>query len=260
MRRIVIQGTKATVGRRSVSVSKFIERVSPTHFDTSGIIFPSGFKTIIQTDRHKHLVFYEFPPAVTRLRWIADPDTGEWIEEQGARYLNVRIALPYLVFGIGLCTYDDTEFTGGGVYTVAFRNAPLESVDDPLYHPVLPNFQPHALGGECCHFSTSYTRCKKINECIRNAYTSTMRDFFGGKYNNHMGSLSLWERYRKIDPRIRSIKAWQAATAKDPSFILTVPWVRTGYTIRDAAFNPATHPASAANLARIVFNYRPTQS
>ena len=66
-----------------------------------------------------------------------------------------------------------------------------------------------------------------------------------------------------IDPRIASVEAWEEATKTDPLFVLEVPWLRTGKTLREVtdriakAGSGAKPVASAADVARLIVNSQP---
>src|SRR3989304_5695716 len=54
--------------------------------------------------------------------------------------------------------------------------------------------------------------------------------FWGPGFNTDIVG-NCFERARKLDPRIASPKAWEAASEADPLFPLQVPWERLGLTI-----------------------------
>ena len=69
-----------------------------------------------------------------------------------------------------------------------------------------------------------------------------------------------------INPRISTIENWVEATQEDPMFVLEVPWLKTGMSVRqmvDRMFAirglHRNNGFSASDVARIVFNYRPPQ-
>ncbi len=68
-----------------------------------------------------------------------------------------------------------------------------------------------------------------------------------------------------VDPRIASVENWVEATRDNALFVLDVPWLKTGKTVRqvvDRAFAncglQSKLAVTAADLARPVFNYRPS--
>ena len=65
----------------------------------------------------------------------------------------------------------------------------------------------------------------------------------------------------KIDPRVASPEAWEQATLRDPTFILDVPFLRSGYTAGEVTqrifreFNiRRPPPCTSRDLARLVFS------
>ena len=82
--------------------------------------------------------------------------------------------------------------------------------------------------------------------------------------SEHHEDSSWFTESRQADPRVASIEAWQDATNADPNFAMDVPWLPTGHTLAqvvDRIFNnlrnPAHDLATAAALARVIFNHSP---
>jgi hypothetical protein len=68
----------------------------------------------------------------------------------------------------------------------------------------------------------------------------------------------------KVDPRIASVQAWQRATSEDPLFVLEVPWLRTGLSLREVADRIARVHGRAGpritcadDIVRLVINTKP---
>jgi hypothetical protein len=64
-----------------------------------------------------------------------------------------------------------------------------------------------------------------------------------------------------VDPRIATVEKWEAASLQDPLFVLDVPWLKTNHTLQQVVERIFTNrgaaaaaPASAADIARIIFN------
>ena len=67
---------------------------------------------------------------------------------------------------------------------------------------------------------------------------------------------------QKIDNRIATIERWEQETASDPMFILNVPWIQTGLTLREHINhmfdNMEIHSnriTNALDVQRIIYNY-----
>ena len=45
--------------------------------------------------------------------------------------------------------------------------------------------------------------------------------------------MSYWTKMQKVDPQVRTIEAWEKATAKNPAFPLAVPWEPAHRTVQD---------------------------
>jgi hypothetical protein len=65
----------------------------------------------------------------------------------------------------------------------------------------------------------------------------------------------------RVDRRVSTVESWEAATAKEPLFVLDVPWLKTGLSVRQVVERifknhraPRSAAASAGDLARLVFN------
>jgi hypothetical protein len=69
---------------------------------------------------------------------------------------------------------------------------------------------------------------------------------------------------RGVDERISTIQRWERETRRDPFFVLSVDWIKTGYSCRGVAERifdmydcPDTVLNDSADLARVVFNQMP---
>ncbi|HYT91904.1 MAG TPA: hypothetical protein VEL76_24535, partial [Gemmataceae bacterium] len=65
-----------------------------------------------------------------------------------------------------------------------------------------------------------------------------------------------------VDKRIATVDKWQEVTAKDPLFVLEVPWLKTGLSLKQVAArifdnlkaSKAT-VTSSRDVARLIFNH-----
>ena len=83
---------------------------------------------------------------------------------------------------------------------------------------------------------------------------------FNDSSDRHEGA-SWFSESARVDPRVASVESWEAATAKGPLFVLDVPWLRTGLSLRQVVERvfknqraPRAAATSAGDLARLVFN------
>ena len=80
--------------------------------------------------------------------------------------------------------------------------------------------------------------------------------------SDHHEAASWFNESRIVDPRLQTVEAWQEASAKDPLFVLDVPWLKTGLSLWQVAerifsnLKAANNRVkSASGLARIIFNH-----
>jgi hypothetical protein len=155
-----------------------------------------------------------------------------------------------------------------------FRNEPLGSLDDDLCYPALLNcsrFDPQEgrpLSWICTQH-LDYASIRKEadpNRCMRLGLRRLLHCLLetGFNYSSEHHERSSWfSESTRVDRRIATIEAWEQATARDPLFVLEVPWLPTRHTVRQAAERVfANHAArgsairTAADIARLVFNSR----
>ena len=83
--------------------------------------------------------------------------------------------------------------------------------------------------------------------------------------SEHHEISSWWSETRKaaIDPRLKTIEAWEKASAKDHTFAVEVPWLKTDHTLRQVcdriikAHQGDGRVRCARDFARILFNRKP---
>lgn len=279
--RLQIEGTEVQAfspeGKTaSMPLSEFIAKLSPHRLDSGEVIFPDGVKAL-RTQGPVSIVVHETPPQVYSLKWIAQDSPAPF--GAGARYRNVRLALPYLVtflvfrHGPGAQGLILSEFN-----ECFFRNSPLESLEDELFYPALLNcskFTPpegKPLAWICTqHLNyTALHREPTPGRRLRAGFRALMHCLLEAGFNysseNHEGA-SWFTESCGVDPRIRTVDDWQAATAKDPLFVLEVPWLKTGHSLSQVierifknlgAFNGAA--VNSTTLARLAFHHKPAST
>lgn len=189
------------------------------------------------------IVVLERAPQVRSLLWEANPP-GTSAPYQPPRYRTVQLALPYLiVVAVFLCDHD-LGFALARGSQCYFRVALLQSLDDALLYPALLNclLRRTAPGGppvEICipnlRDSTAMIG-NDLSGAMRVGLASVLRGLLDTGFNYHAevsGMQSGYSASRHGDPRIATVEAWEAATRQDPLFVLDVPWLPTGRSLRE---------------------------
>lgn len=255
----------------SMKLNDLFERLLRPQMDTCGVVLPDGVKCVISRGQITILV-YQIPPRVCSLTWIAKDSKAPYGKR--AKYRIVRIALPYV------CVLAVFSRTGYGKILLThknecfFRNEPLNSLNDELLYPALlncskfPTEEGNPLSWICTqHIDlNSLSNITDTNQYMRASLSRLLSCLWETGFNwsseKHEGDSWFSETVRRgVDPRISSIEEWQKATEKDPLFVLNVPWLRTGKSVREVTdrifekLNIGSYDiASTCALARIVFN------
>jgi hypothetical protein len=272
---LVIKDTKAIATSpegtsASMPVEKLLARVAAGQTSTGPAILPDGIKAVLSQGPLTIWV-WESPPRVYQFDWIA-PDSPKPFG-QGATYRKVRLALPYLIMLAVFARNDSGLPDLLPRNECFFRSAPLKRFEDELRYPALLNcskFDPPD-GQPLSWICTQHLRpAPKMNsrqpeerfcagfEALRHCLLETAFNYS----SEHHEAASWFSESCHADPRLQTVEAWEAASAKDPLFVLEVPWLKTGHTLRqvtDRIF-ANLHAAknriqSAAGLARIIFNH-----
>jgi hypothetical protein len=217
------------------------------------------------------IMIWEQAPSLQKLSWIAEDSGSPY--GPGAKYRDVRIALPYLVI-FAVFNRD----AGGLPHLVQtdecfFRNEPLKGLGDELAYPALLNCSkwndPDPLT-PLSWICTQHLRPTKLMnsanpgdrfaagmEAVRYCLLETSFNLS----SEHNEGNSWYGASKSIDTRIATIESWEKATRKDPLFVLDIPWIKTGHSVlgiaerifeRTNAVN--TEIKSSADLARVIFN------
>jgi hypothetical protein len=265
---VTIEGEQATAlspegTTAKLPLDRFLKAAFPRRMDSAGVVLPQGTALIYSSGRYTAWVV-ERPPYVYPFRWIA-PDSASRFGP-GTSYRTVRIGLPYLVV---LAIFDGDALTGAN--ECFFRTAPIDSEEDSLSYPALLNcsrFQVpdgHPLSWICTQkLDRAAIAGEGPNARMRSGLQALMHCLLESGFNEsseHHEASSWFSESRRVDPRIASVDAWQEATTADPLFVLEVPWLATGLTIRQVVERGLRNqPGSAhvvgsvADLARIIFN------
>jgi hypothetical protein len=148
---------------------------------------------------------------------------------------------------------------------VFYRNEPLrglDGADGELFLPNLLNCSPNAHG--CMSwFCTQYLAKSEPIVGITAGLNGVAHHLWGGSFNAsseaHEGNSGFsLSRAKKVDARVTDVDRWEAESRKDPRFVLSVEWLKTGLTIRQlvlqelAVHAQAPAPNSAADLGNII--------
>jgi hypothetical protein len=252
----------------SMPLDALLARVAARRMDTGGVVLADGIKAVL-TEGGITIWVYESPPRIYRFLWIA-PDSPAAFGP-GAKYRAVRIALPYLIVLAVFAAQANGQLQLTGANECFFRVEPLRSLDDALRYPALLNcsrFQPpegRPLAWICTQHlqHTPAMRDPDLNKGMAASFAALRRHLLESSFNlssEHHEFSSWFTASRQADPRINTVEAWQAATAADPLFVLEVPWLETGHSVRQVAERIFTQQQarartvrSAGALARIIF-------
>jgi hypothetical protein len=254
--------------RKRMKLSTLMERTKEP--STGPCILPTGVKSMLSRGPIT-IMIWEQAPSLQKLSWIAEDSGSPY--GPGAKYRDVRIALPYLVI-FAVFNRD----AGGLPHLVQtdecfFRNEPLKGLGDELAYPALLNCSkwndPDPLT-PLSWICTQHLRPTKLMnsanpgdrfaagmEAVRYCLLETSFNLS----SEHNEGNSWYGASKKIDTRIATIESWEKATRKDPLFVLDIPWIKTGHSVlgiaerifeRTNAVN--TEIKSSADLARVIFN------
>lgn len=269
---VIIRGDRAGANGQDMSVEELCRRVGPG-MSTGEVVLPDGVKTVL-SQGNMTLWFWEQAPRIVKLSWIRHNSPRPY--GPGATYRDVRISLPYLII-MASFVKDDKGLPSLNIHgnECFFRTEPLKSIEDELSYPGLLNCSKYPGGVNdntplswiCTQYlkSTKKAASKEPGdrfsaglEAVRYCLLETS---FNLSSEHHEGN-SWYGASKKIDPRIATIEEWEKSTKKDPLFVLDVPWIKTGHSVRKLAerFFRIHGQANGAvknadDLARIIINH-----
>ncbi len=271
---VVIRGDKAsTVSpegvHRCMKIKDLVKVVARSVGTRSTGLLPDGIREV--TSRGKATLWvYERSPQVYNFRWIAPDSPAPYGKK--ATYRDIRIALPYLVVLAVFQLNDDNGLTLSGVNECFFRTGPLKHMNDSLFFPALLNcsrFNPpegRPLSWICTanlnmDVNGALDEKEHMLEQFRILLHCLLETGFNLSSELHEGT-SWYSESVHVDPRISTAERWEKSTREDPLFVLDVPWLPTGMTIRqvmERIFSnlaaQQTRISSATDISRIMFNF-----
>jgi len=170
-------------------------------------------------------VVVEMAPGPRQVRWITDNSRSPLGEQ--AHYEERHLSFPWIVLVI--------VFVGGELSNLQqafYRTAPIESLSDELCYTNLLNVaKGHGQDSWVCLVNLGrHLAPLTWEQRIRAVTDHFWQAAFNRSSEVHEGN-SFWGEMRRLDRRLASPAAWEAATRRDPYFALGVPWKRTGYTL-----------------------------
>ena len=279
---IHIKGATATAlspegAKGSIPLGILLGKLSACGISTGNIVLPTGVKMVMSKGSYTIWV-YEMPPCVQNLKWIAKDSLEMY--GPGAKYRQVRLALPYTVI-MAMFHADGSGRNPGTCLSqfneCFFRNEPLKSPEDELCYPALLNVskfsdiqdEPKPLAWIC----TQHLRFNEIwgqrdaNARMRMGLTKLKHCLFETGFNksSDVHELASWfteTSNAEVDKRLKTVEKWEEASAENPLFVLEVPWLKTKLSVKQVAErmfknNGAKDAATDINsLARVIFNHK----
>ncbi len=264
----VIGGSGGRVQRQCeallAKVSAEFHRRSLVHESWPIGLIPPGMVLRELVHRNEIVVFLiEVAPEVRTMQWICQDSPHDF--GSGVTYRDVCLALPWLYFFIAM-TPSGNLTHGSSVY---FRNSQLRSPQDGLLEPHFHNCSVDAYGLHCWVCQVTFRRRKSSHESLADFALAFVDQFFFGGFNKsseYCEGKSFWSKNQSViqDGRVQTVEAWQEATAHDPTFALSVPWVDARRTVQDVYTEltcPCPEvvlwpPATVAAVAAIVKSQR----
>jgi len=191
------------------AVLRYVARIMPPPLP----VLPPGTRWLCRRKDLLNLVV-EHPPQCRTLR----VSRGKKGEED---YHPFRLAFPYIIY---VLTFYREGFEEMKMF---FRNRPLSSSRDTLYHTNLPNVrgEPGHHGSQrvCLRYRPEMLEGVPLTEAV-----PALIEFFWSTGFNQDIAGSAFERAQGRDPRFAGFAAWEAASRENPLFPLEVHWEPTG--------------------------------
>jgi len=251
----------------SMTVEELLETANQRRMESRGVILPDGVK-LLDSKGPTTIWVHETPPRVYSFKWIASGSPAR--HGPGTEYCTVRIALPYLVV---LAAFEGDMLSGQN--ECFFRQRPLETEDDELLYPALLNCSkfPPQEGRPLSWICTakmgpeSLGPCRNPKQRMRAGFKALMHCLLetGFNYSSEDNEGSSWfTESTRVDPRVSTVESWSKASGENALFVLDVPWLKTGLSLRQVIDRMYAYRGiggngslSASDLVRMIFNRRP---
>ena len=180
-------------------------------------LFPKNCRFCYSRGRSTIIVI-EQDPLVRSLKF-AEAMQGEVLGSRRRGEERVTLSLPYSIFFL--------HFVNGRFrhLYVGWRTRPLETLQDYVSRPLLPNIHDNlnvCLGG---HLPMSE------GDSISQQTDVVLNDFWSSEFNQDLADRSWWQKGH-IDDRLRSGDMWANKSLEDPMFILSVEFRRV-HTVQE---------------------------
>ena len=252
----------------ALEVARLVELMSHQSLDT---VYPDGLKAELREGRATIWV-HQSAPRVHFFKWIAADSPAHYGSD--TTYRDVSIALPYVIVFAVYQADRLGRLQLSGFNECFFRNEPLRSLDDPLFYPALLNcskFDPTEPDRPLSWICTQHMRprsartMKSDNERLHTGLRELLACLFetGFNYSSEHHEVSSWfSESRGVDVRVSTVENWEAATLEKPTFVLDVPWLAVGKSVKEVGAHILARVArgcpkvsSAEDIARLVFNH-----
>jgi hypothetical protein len=271
-------------------VDAFVRRLAPPVLGTGEIVLPDGVRALFSGGAITVIV-YEIPPQVATLQWVTDASAARY--GAGTLYAPRTLSLPYMVLVLVLARDSDNkpaltkrnELFFAHESLAAPRPGRPPALDDPalLRWAALKNVSRYkdvdmrkdgkSLAWYCTHNwrgMGEINREPDVGRRVARAINGLVQYLFASSYNDSSEynplakaamELESWYTSTVRAGVIGSVEEWAALTRLNPRCGLEIPWLETGYTVRQVAqriidmHNPVQPPQTATDLARVVFNH-----
>lgn len=169
-------------------------------------LFPRGCRFCSSRGTSTILVL-EQDPQVRSMRFssgMGGSTAGEWVEGSS----NLALSLPYIIFFF--------HFQNGAFKNLycGWRTRPLESLNDSLCRPVLPNIHDNLNVCLGRHMSVNQ------RQSLAQQTNYVLSNFWNSEFNNDLSDH--WWSKDRVDARLRTGREWAELSQEDPLFILDV--------------------------------------
>lgn len=187
----------------------------------SPLILPDGIK-LAYTKGHRTVIVIEQKPQTRTVTFDAElvkkASVAKEAKEHNEFGYRFVLAFPYVYFVI---VFDVGKYKYHELY---FRNKPLTSIREHIYLAPIPNvfrdkgkdYKPMCMGADFGSIVREELTVARQSEMV-------VSDFWQRAFNAELGSGD----HESLDPRIKNYAVWQENSAKNPLFILEVPWTKS---------------------------------
>lgn len=137
--------------------------------------------------------------------------------------------MPYIVLVlnfIGQAIDGTSSANRCGIYWF-YRNAPIESLDDALYFPNMPNIYEN---GQVCWGRERIP----LDAPLAQKAELVVRAIFASHFNEHELNDQWWPAVRNVPNHPQKFIEWEERSTEDPNFILQLKWRPANLTVRQA--------------------------